>query len=529
VTEAAPKLPPGYRIGAAEHDFAQVWRPPFYFAVFAALVIGGAWHEVCVRQALAYGTLAGGPARWLTTLLSLVALAAGGLGAYRSKARQRPELWVLPFCSASAVLVAASAGVLFASFGSEAQSWLGTALAVVSGLVLGATAFAAFASVRVTWRQLSLFSRLLEPLRLVMLVLVAIVAATLLPLVGFLRAACLASGLIALVGWWHLGLYAYLERVQLPRARRWRWLFMGWAALMAASLVLSERWVSRPQIAYYQGAILHTFESQRSELVVTTGPLGAQLFVNRSLRAADVDRGRYFEALVHPAFAAKRAARRVLVLGAGDGLVEREVLAYPEVRTLDVVTEDAALARFAAESPWLSRRTGAAMRDARVHVIEAEPIVWLEATHAPYDLVIVDLPDPSLPRWGKNYTRYFFERVRAHVAQDGVVAVQAGSSQAAPQAFANVAITMQAAGHHTHPYHVAVPSIGDWGFVLGSAEPFERPTKLRAATRSLTDAGLRASFSIPRDSRGEPGAPSTLDNQRVTSLFLHSRAASLSH
>lgn len=528
MTSAKAELPPGYRVGPAEHEPGRVWRPPFYFAVFAALVMGSAWHEVCVRQALAYGSLDGGLGRWLITLLSLVAFTVGGLVGYRSKARERPELWVLPLCMASAVLVAASACALFSSFGSATQPWLATALAVASGVSLGATAFATFASVRVTWRQLSLFARLLEPLRLVMLVLVAIVAATLLPLVGFLRAACLASGLIALVALWYLSLHSYLERTELPHARRWRWLLVGWAALMVSGLVLSERWVSRPQIAYFQGAILHTFESQRSELVVTTGPLGVQLFVNRSLRAADVDRNRYFEALVHPAFATHAAALRVLVLGSGDGLVESEVLAYPEVRTLDVITDDAALARFAAESAWLLRRTRASMRDARVRVIEAEPIVWLEGSHPPYDLVLVDLPDPSLPRWGKNYTRYFFERVGAHLAPKGVVAVQAGSSQGAPRAFANVAATMQAAGLHTHPYHVAIPSIGDWGFIVASREPFEPPAKLRAATRSLTDAGLRASFSIPRDSRGEPGAPSTLDNQHVVSLFLHSRAASIS-
>lgn len=522
----AREPPPGYRIGPAEHESAYVWRAPFYFALFAGLVIGGSWHEVCVRQALAYGSLATGIGRWLATLLGLGALVAGGLALRRSRARTRLEVWLPPLSLASAVLVAASACVLFASFGSIAQRWFGAALAVANGLVLGATASAVFTSLRATWHQLSLLERLLEPLRLVALVLVAIAVATLLPLIGFLRSACLASGLLALVGLWHTSLHAFLERVELPHARRWQLVFMGWAVIMGVGLVGSERWVSRPQIAYFQGAILHTQKSQRSELVVTTGPLGVQVFVNRSLRAADVDKNRYFEALVHPAFGAIRAASRVLVLGTGDGFVESEVLAYPEVRTLDVVTEDAALARYAAVARWLSHRTRAAMRSARVQVTEAEPIVWLETPHARYHVIVVDLPDPTGPRWGKNYTRYFFERIRAHLAPGGIVAVQAGSSQGAPRAFANVEATMRAAGLVTHAYHVAVPSIGDWGFVLGSELPFERPTRLRATTRSLTDAVLRGAFFIPQDSRAEPGTPSTLDDQRVISLLLHSRPTS---
>ena len=88
---------------------------------------------------------------------------------------------------------------------------------------------------------------------------------------------------------------------------------------------------------------------------------------------------------------------------------------------------------------------------------------------------------------------------------------------------------MSAAGLYTLPYHVAVPSIGDWGFVLGSARPIEHPDRLRAATRSLTHEVLRGAFFVPRDSRAEPGAPSTLDDQRVISLFLHPRSGLLSH
>ncbi|HEU5075086.1 MAG TPA: hypothetical protein VFU02_12940, partial [Polyangiaceae bacterium] len=77
-----------------------------------------------------------------------------------------------------------------------------------------------------------------------------------------------------------------------------------------------------------------------------------------------------------------------------------------------------------------------------------------------------------------------------------------------------------------HPYHTAVPSIGDWGFVLGSEHPVASPKRLRVPTRSLTDEVLRAAFFIPRDSQANPGAPSTLDDQRVVGLFLHARPGS---
>jgi spermidine synthase len=520
MVDSAREPPPGYRLAGADHESAQIWRAPFHFSLLTALVLSSSWHEVCVRQALAYGSVDQGLGRWIGTLAGLAGVVLGALGVRKTRAYTRAALWLVPLFMASGVAVAASASLLFAGFGSSSAPWLGTLVPLVTGLWLGATASVSWSALQTTWRQLSLLAELLDPFRLVIWVLVAIVTVTLLPLIGFLRSAYLMSGLFALLALWHLRLHAFLERAPLPHTRRWTLLVLSWGFFQGTLFAGSERWVSREQTRYFHGAILYTYQSERSELAVTTGPLGVQLFVNRSLRAADVDRHRYFEALVHPAFATTRRAARVLVLGTGDGLVESEVLLYPEVQTLDVVVEDRRIAGYAAHAAWLSQRTRAAMSSARVRVAEAEAIVWLGASHTPYDVIIVDLPDPSQPRWGKNYTSYFFERVRAHLTATGVVSVQSGSSQASPKLFANVAATLGAAGLHPLPYHAAVPSIGDWGFVLGSRKPLDRPNRLRMQTRFLTDAVLRASFFIPRDSRAEPGAPSTLDDQRVIGLLL---------
>ena len=53
----------------------------------------------------------------------------------------------------------------------------------------------------------------------------------------------------------------------------------------------------------------------------------ADLFLDGRLQVSGRDEYRYHEALVHPAMAAART-RRVLVLGGGDGLAAREVLRY---------------------------------------------------------------------------------------------------------------------------------------------------------------------------------------------------------
>ena len=57
-----------------------------------------------------------------------------------------------------------------------------------------------------------------------------------------------------------------------------------------------------------------------------------RLYLNGNLQFSSRDEYRYHEALVHPGLARLPHARRVLVLGGGDGLAVREVLRYPQSR-----------------------------------------------------------------------------------------------------------------------------------------------------------------------------------------------------
>jgi spermidine synthase len=56
-----------------------------------------------------------------------------------------------------------------------------------------------------------------------------------------------------------------------------------------------------------------------------------RLFLNGNLQFSSRDEYRYHEALVHPGLSAVPGARRVLVLGGGDGLAVREILRYDSV------------------------------------------------------------------------------------------------------------------------------------------------------------------------------------------------------
>src|SRR5439155_1889737 len=102
-----------------------------------------------------------------------------------------------------------------------------------------------------------------------------------------------------------------------------------------------------------------------------------QLFLNGNLQFSSSDEYRYHEALVHPALALFPTARRVLVLGGGDGLAVREILRHPSVEEVVLVDLDPEMTRLGTSNPLLRDLNRGSLSDPRVHVVNADAFVWL--------------------------------------------------------------------------------------------------------------------------------------------------------
>jgi spermidine synthase len=164
------------------------------------------------------------------------------------------------------------------------------------------------------------------------------------------------------------------------------------------------------------------------------------------------------------------------------------------------------------------------MSSPRIHVIEQEPIVWLGETGAQYDVVIVNLPDPLGYVEAKNYTRYFYRRLRDRLRPSGVAAIQATSPFRSPQTFASVDRTLRAAGLSTLAYRAPIPMLGDWGFLLAARTPLQVPRRVPEGLTFLDTAGLARLFQLPTDVRSrDPGVVSTLHEQPLVDIFANER------
>lgn len=256
-------------------------------------------------------------------------------------------------------------------------------------------------------------------------------------------------------------------------------------------------------------------------IVMTAWKDDLRLFLNANLQFSSRDEYRYHEALVHPGLAALPTARRVLILGGGDGLALREVLRYPGVEHVTLVDLDPEMTRLFSTHDELRRLNEGALVDRRVHVVNADAFSWLDTPNAPFDFAIVDFPDPSNFSLGKLYTTTFYRMLTARLTPDATFVVQATSPLFARQAYWCIVATIEQAGLTVAPYHVYVPSFGEWGFVLAGRSRPVVPTTLPAGLRFLTTTSLPELFAFPLDMARVPVEPNRLHTQQLVRYYEH--------
>jgi spermidine synthase len=239
------------------------------------------------------------------------------------------------------------------------------------------------------------------------------------------------------------------------------------------------------------------------------------MFLNGSLQFSTLDEYRYHESLVHPAMAGPH--ENVLVLGGGDGLAIREVLAYDDVASVTLVDLDPAVVELSSTDPVISDLNEDSFEDPRVEVVNADAFQWLRTNGEDFDVVVADMPDGEDVGTSKLYTVEFYSLVADAMSDDSRLVVQAGSPFFAPDAFWSVGRSLESAGLAATPYNVDVPSFGNWGFYLaatGSAPGLRLPEDA-PELRFLDEDLLAAAQVFPRDRRETEVQESTLMHPRI--------------
>ena len=296
----------------------------------------------------------------------------------------------------------------------------------------------------------------------------------------------------------------------------------GWTVLMFLLLAFAyaNRITFRAEQSYFGDPVVFESHSPYQRLVVTQWKNDTRLYINGNLQFSSRDEARYHEALVLPAMQMVQKAENVLILGGGDGLAAREVLKYPQVKQLTLVDLDPEMTKTFRTSATLSSLNQGSLSHPKTKVVNDDAAKWLEETEGRFDVIIIDLPDPSNFSLGKLYSVPMYRLVAHHLAPQGKIVVQSTSPYFAPNAYWSVVATLEAAGLHTAPYHVYVPSFGEWGFVLAGRENrFPVPAAFSVPTRYLNGKTAAEMFDFPPDMARRPVEANYLNNQMLVNYF----------
>jgi spermidine synthase len=335
----------------------------------------------------------------------------------------------------------------------------------------------------------------------------------LVPQLGLVKSAILFGIINAAVALWSTFLFAG----QLKSARLIRAVCVVVLLLLIGGMAGAKHVIAAADDNLYADEVIFAKDTRYQRIVLTRWRDDTRLFLNSHLQFSSRDEYRYHEALVHPGLASIPSARRVLILGGGDGLAVREVLRYPNVESITLVDLDKQMTDLFRSNEMLTKLNGGSLASSKLHVINDDAFSWLDQHGDMFDFAIVDFPDPTNYSLGKLYTTAFYRLLAKHITANGMIVVQSTSPMFAKQTYWTINATLKQAGLQTYPYHVYVPSFGEWGYVLANAPgaAFTPPRELPKDLRFLTIDAMNEMFNFPADMLPVPADANHLNDQII--------------
>lgn len=346
----------------------------------------------------------------------------------------------------------------------------------------------------------------------------------LLPQLGYFSTAFLVGGLNLGVSLFILFSYrGYIRRFSL-----WRLISTLAAVFMIWGMLFSGQAASSIEQGLYRDRVILSEQTPYQKVVVTKHRDDLRLFINGNIQFSSRDEYRYHEALVHVPMAAAADRRNVLVLGGGDGLAVREILKYQDTEKIVLVDLDPEMIELCRTNRDIRELNQGSLDNPRLKICTEDAYGYLEDNYKDkegirFDVIIADLPDPNSETLNKLYTDLFYRLCRNNLTDHGVLAVQSTSPYYAPDAYWCINRTVAREFPFVYPYHVQVPSFGDWGFQLASCNPVDTETlKPLQEGKFLNASSLPGMFLFAGDEmpRRKQLAANTLSEPKLLQYYL---------
>lgn len=169
---------------------------------------------------------------------------------------------------------------------------------------------------------------------------------------------------------------------------------------------------------------LYSHKSEYQQIdIFDTPEFGRVLTLDGNVMLTERDEFIYDEMITHVPMAVHPHVKDVLVIGAGDGGVVKELARYESIRRIDLVEMDEQVIE--ACRTYLPENA-CRLDDPRVHIFYDNALRYIRRCKDQYDLIIVDSTDPFGPSEGY-FTREFYGICYNALHEDGIMVNQQGS------------------------------------------------------------------------------------------------------
>ena len=243
-------------------------------------------------------------------------------------------------------------------------------------------------------------------------------------------------------------------------------------------------------------AVLHREITDFQDLVIFENPrFGRVLALDGIVQTTEGDEFAYHEMLAHVPILAHGRAKRVAIIGGGDGGALEEVLKHDVARAVMVELDPGVVA--------LSRRflpsiCGKAFEDPRAEIIYADGTAFMKSTDEIFDVIIVDSTDPIGPSVAL-FEAPFYADCAARLSERGILVTQSGVTFMQEHEARDTHARMSGLFADAWLYLTQVPTYGAGFMTLGwgSRSPEPRRTPVEEIERRFAASGIATRYYNP--------------------------------
>jgi spermidine synthase len=249
-----------------------------------------------------------------------------------------------------------------------------------------------------------------------------------------------------------------------------------------------------------------TTEYQHLE-IFKNGLLGKVLVLDGAIQATEKDEFVYHEMMSHVPLLAHGNAKKVLVIGGGDGGILREVFRHRTVERAVLVEIDPGVIAFSRK--YLPHISQGAFDDPRLEICVQDASLYVKETQEKFDVIICDSTDPIGPG-AVLFTPEFYGDCRALLGEKGILVNQNGVPFMQPEELASTYKSRKQHFSEVSFYLAVIPTYVGGFMALGWAtddvgalqvsidELEQRQQNIQGDMKYYTPAMHKAAFVLPK-------------------------------